>query len=97
MDETVRGRQAITNMILVQETRMIPDEWNSQRKASNTQHDPGPDQSALVKKVMIYGGWNSHREVSNTKHIPCPVEDTIEYCYAKPLGQTIIHGCYPYS
>ena len=47
----------------------------SQRKESNTQHNPGPIQSALV---MIHGGWNSHREASNTKHNPGPVEDAIE-------------------
>ena len=57
---------------------MIPGEWNSQRKASNTQHDPDPIQSALVKKGMIHGGRNSHSEASNTKHNPGPVEDAIE-------------------
>jgi hypothetical protein len=47
----------------------------SQRKARNTQHDPGPIQSDLV---MIHGGWNSHREASNTKHNHGSVEDAIE-------------------
>ena len=78
MDEIGRERPAITNMILVLQTRMIPGKWNSQRKASNTQHDPDPIQSALVKKVMIDCGWNRHSEASNTKHNPGPVEDTIE-------------------
>ena len=75
MDETVKGRPAITNMVLVPYTRTIPGEWNSQRKASNTQHDPGPIQSDLE---MIHGGWHIHREASNTKHNPGPVENAIE-------------------
>ena len=84
MNETVRGRPAITNMVLVPQTRTIPGEWNYQRKASNTQHDPGPIQSDLV---MIHGGWNSHREASNTKHNPGPVEDAIEEKEMIPSGQ----------
>ena len=68
MNETVRGRPAITNIILVPWTRMIHGEWSSQRKAGNARHDPGPIQSDLVKRVIICVGWNSHREASNTKH-----------------------------
>ena len=47
-------------------------------KASNTQHNPGPVQSALEKKEMILGGWNSHREANNTQYHPGPVKDAIE-------------------
>ena len=80
MDETVRGRTAITNMILAPQTRMIPGEWNSQRKASNTQRGwnihmeasntqrkLGPVEDAIEEKVIIPGVWNRQRKASNTQ------------------------------
>ena len=41
--------------------------WNSPRKASNTQHDPGPVEDAMEEKKMIPGGWNRYREDSNSE------------------------------
>ena len=41
-------------------------------------NDPGPVQSALVKKLMIPGGGNRKSEVCNTQQHPGPFEDTIE-------------------
>ena len=75
MDETVIGRTAITNMILAPQTQMIPGEWNSQRKASNTQHGwnihmeasntPGPVQEAIEEKGVIPGEWKRQRKTNN--------------------------------
>ena len=56
---------------------MIPGGWSSHRKASNTQHYPGPVEEAMVENEMIPGEWNSYREFRNTHHDPGLVEDAM--------------------
>ena len=57
---------------------MIPGEWNSQKKASNTQrgwsiyieasntqNKPDPIEDTIEEKEMIPGGWNRQMEANN--------------------------------
>ena len=59
---------------------MIPGEWNSQKKvsntqrgcniyieASNTQNKPDPIEDATEEKEMIPGGWNRQMEANNNQ------------------------------
>ena len=49
---------------------MITNRWNSQRRASITQQDPGHVEDAMKK--MNPGGWNRQREASNIQQLfPC--------------------------
>ena len=41
---------------IIDKKDMISCGWNSPRKASNTQHDPGPVEDAMEEKEMMPGG-----------------------------------------
>ena len=49
--------------------RMITGGWNSQRRVSITQQDPGHVEDAFKENKMIPGGWNRQRETSNTQQL----------------------------
>ena len=51
-----------------EEKDMIPDGWNSPKKASNTQQTNGPVEDMLYKKEMNPDGRNSKMEASNSQH-----------------------------
>ena len=48
---------------------MITGGWNSQRRASITQQDPGHVEDAMKEVEMIPGGWNRQKEASNTQQL----------------------------
>ena len=62
---------------------MIPGGWNCQRDVSNIQHDPGPVEGALEKRMIITGGWNSQKEPqesTNNTHEKPSQGDYITLC-----------------
>ena len=48
---------------------MITGGWNSQRRASIIQKDPGHVEDAMKENKVIPGGWNMQREASNIQQI----------------------------
>ena len=56
---------------------MIPGGLNCQRELSNIQHDPGPVEGALEKRMIITGGWNSQRKASITQHDTSLIEEAM--------------------
>ena len=56
-------------LFFLEKKRMITVGWNSQRKASITQQDPGHVEDAFKENEMIPGGWKRQREASNTQQL----------------------------
>ena len=76
MDLIVKVRPAIVTMIMTRQ--MIPHGCSIQREFSDVQHNPGPVEGVLEKKMIITGKWNSQRKTRGkpnqdyqTKQLPC--------------------------
>ena len=58
--------------IILAKKRMITGGWNSQRRASITQQDPGHVEDAMKENKMIPGGWiGRERPAIFNSYWPC--------------------------
>ena len=69
----------------MQEKEKVPDTWNNQMKANNTQCDCGRVEGTIIKRDDSW--WiNSQKDTSYTKHVPCLAQGVIEETEMIPVG-----------
>ena len=56
---------------------IISGGWNSQKDASDTNHDPWLVKGIMEKTEMMPIGWSSKNEASKTQHNHTPVKEML--------------------